>query len=476
MLFNSLHFCIFFPIVTVLYYSVPERWSMLVLLLASCYFYASWNSYLICLLVGSSLVDYVAAIRISETDSLFKKRLLLSCSVSANLGLLFTFKYFNFFMQSAQYVAQATGSSWIAPAYNIILPVGISFYTFQIMSYTIDVYKGELDAERDFVRFLLFVTFFPQLVAGPIERAGALLSQFGIRKPFCYEDAVVGLRTFLGGMLLKVVVADNVAPYVDAVYNNVHDYTGWPLLFATYLFAFQIFSDFAGYSYMAIGIARTLGFTLMENFRQPYLAHSVPDFWRRWHISLSTWFRDYLYIPLGGSRVGFNRMACNLFATFLVSGLWHGASWTFVVWGALNGAYSVGALFIPASVVNVIPKLLRQGMTFGLICFSWIFFRANSVHDAWYVVTHLFGNITQVSNIFLLRRAVVVGRTMSAEWLFGITLIVWISMVVQAYAGHIRYALGALPQYGRWSLYYAAVGALFLLGEFGGSQFIYFQF
>lgn len=475
MLFNSLHFLVFFPTVTLLYFLVPEAVSWLVLLAASYYFYTSWNGWVIILLFISTVIDYTAGICIADTHELYKKKWYLALSLCSNLALLALFKYANFFLQSAQNVSDVFGIHTQIPYLNVLLPVGISFYTFQTMSYTIDVYREQLTPERNFGKFALFVTFFPQLVAGPIERAGNLLAQFAHRAPFTYENAVIGLRTFLGGMLLKVVVADNLAAYVDAVYNNVHEFYGWPLLFATYLFAFQIFCDFAGYSYMAIGCARVLGFELMENFRQPYLATSIADFWRRWHISLSTWFRDYLYIPLGGNRVSHARWLTNVMLTFLISGLWHGASWTFVIWGGLNGLYQLVGFYVPESLSNVLPRFFKIGCTFVAVCFAWIFFRANSCADAWYIVTHMFAGLQSKHTLYLLRRAVLIGRTPDLPLLFGLTFFVWSVFIIQSF-GSIRVSINYLYRPVRLSLYYAALLALLFFGEFGGQQFIYFQF
>lgn len=475
MLFNSLQFLVFFPTVTALYFLVPEALSWIVLLAASYYFYTSWNGWVILLLLISTVIDYTAGICIADSQNTYKKKLYLAISLCSNLGLLALFKYANFFLQSVQTITDTFGLQTHVGYLNVLLPVGISFYTFQTMSYTIDVYREQLTPERNFGKFALFVTFFPQLVAGPIERAGSLLAQFVRRAPFTYENAVVGLRTFLGGMLLKVVVADNLAPYVDAVYNNVYEFYGWPLLFATYLFAFQIFCDFAGYSYMAIGCARVLGFELMENFKQPYLATSIADFWRRWHISLSTWFRDYLYIPLGGNRVSHTRWLGNVMITFLVSGLWHGASWTFVIWGGLNGLYQLIGLYLPQTISTNIPRVFKIGCTFAAVCFAWIFFRANSCADAWYIVTHMFAGLQSKHSMYLLRRAVLIGRTSDLPMLFGLTLTVWSVFIIQSF-GSIRLSIDSLYRPVRLSLYYVGLLALLFFGEFGGQQFIYFQF
>lgn len=476
MLFNSLHFCLFFPLVTLGYYLVPFEYSWLILLSASCYFYMSWQPVYILLIGLATIVNYLIALAIENALSVRAKRGYVILSVIITFGLLFVFKYIDFFYHVLHKLLQLMSIQHSYVPFNITLPVGISFFTFQTMSYTLDVFYGKQKAEHHFGKFALFVTYFPQLVAGPIERAGNLLAQFNKREPFSYDNAVIGLRTLLGGMVLKIVVADNVAKYVDAVYNNVQDYVGWPLLFATYLFAFQIFCDFAGYSYMAIGVARVMGINLMENFKQPYVAASIRDFWKRWHISLSTWFSDYVYIPLGGNRVSFVRLQLNIMVTFLVSGLWHGSNWTFIVWGLLHGLYMLVALHIPYRAVRAVPFALRVVITFSLTCFAWIFFRANSLADAWYVVQHMFVNLTQWSSVLELRRAVVMGRSFDIVPLFLLTLGVWFVQVVQHYTGHIRYNIAHLSKYIRIIMYYLSIAAIFLLGEFGGHQFIYFQF
>lgn len=476
MLFNSLHFCLFLPIVTTFYYIVPHSYAWFVLLIASCYFYMSWQPFYILLIGFATVLNYFLSIAIEDADNPAMKKAYLYCAVVCTLGILFIFKYLDFFYQALHHGAYAFGFDFEYTPFGLTLPVGISFFTFQTMSYTLDVFWGKQKAERHFGKFALFVTYFPQLVAGPIERASNLLIQFDQRKPFSYENASFGLRTFLGGMILKIVVADNLARYVDAVYNNVYDYIGWPLLFATYLFAFQIFCDFAGYSYMAIGIARIMGINLMENFRQPYLAASIRDFWRRWHISLSTWFSDYVYLPLGGNRVPLLRYNINIIITFLISGLWHGSNWTFIIWGALHAFYMLSAFYIPDSLVKKLPYFFKVFITFSLTCFAWIFFRANSLADASYILNHMFVGMFDWSTLLQLRRPVVIGRSFDIISLVMLTLGVWIVHIIQQYIGHIRYNLSRVSQFLRIILYYVSIAGIFLLGEFGGHQFIYFQF
>jgi D-alanyl-lipoteichoic acid acyltransferase DltB (MBOAT superfamily) len=331
MQFNSAEYLIFLPVILGVYFSIPHRWRQLLLLGAIYYFYMAWKVEYVVLLLASILIDYSLALWIEKARSKRHQRLLLIASLSTNLGLLFAFKYFNFFNVATHDLLGFFNIFYTIPTLQLLLPVGISFYTFQTMSYTIDVYRGELKAERSLVRFALYVSFFPQLVAGPIERAERLLPQFMIRYDFDEQRVASGLRRIAWGFFKKVVIADKAAVIVDAIYQDPTTHSGLTLLFATYLFAFQIYCDFSGYSDIAIGTARLFGFDLMENFRQPYLSKSITEFWRRWHISLSTWFRDYLYIPLGGNRVGKGRLYINLLLVFVVSGLWHGASWTYVI-------------------------------------------------------------------------------------------------------------------------------------------------
>ncbi|MBU0755092.1 MAG: MBOAT family protein, partial [Planctomycetes bacterium] len=400
MLFNSVHFLIFFPLAVAAYYLLPFRHRCKFLLAASYYFYMCWKPAYILLIIVSTLVDYVAAHAMDRHNERNGRRKWLIVSLIANLGLLFSFKYYNFFAATWNDLFPSLGTGAHLPALDVLLPVGISFYTFQTLSYTIEVYRGTQKPEKRLMIFALYVAFFPQLVAGPIERPGNLLSQFDRKNVFQYDRVLSGLRQMLWGFFKKMVIADNLAVIVNQVYGAPADYAGPALTLATVFFAFQIFCDFSGYSDIAIGASRVLGYDLMTNFRRPYFAKSIQDFWARWHISLSTWFRDYLYISLGGNRVSKGRWYFNLAVVFLVSGLWHGANWTFVVWGALHGTYLITAILTQkmrartAALVRIertpfLHKLFNTGWCFVLVCFSWIFFRADSMGDAWRVVTHL---------------------------------------------------------------------------------------
>tara|TARA_R110002012_G_scaffold283304_2_gene473595 strand:+ start:44125 stop:45537 length:1413 start_codon:yes stop_codon:yes gene_type:complete len=387
MLFNSIDFAIFLPIVFILYWLVSAKkinYRNGILLIASYIFYAWWDWRFLGLIIFSSIVDFMIGKKIEATSHKKNKKQFLLLSVFVNLGALFFFKYFNFFIESFTSVFTLFGTSFSGERLNIILPVGISFYTFQTLSYTIDIYRGKIKATHNYLSFFTFVSFFPQLVAGPIERASNLLPQFSKSKFFKSEMISKGFKYMIYGFFLKLVVADRAAIYVNAVYNNVENHDGFSFIAATILFAFQIYGDFAGYSLIAIGTAKLFGFDLMTNFRRPYFSSSIGEFWSRWHISLSTWFRDYVYIPLGGNRVSKSRWFINIFITFLLSGIWHGANWTFVVWGALNGAYLVLETFFLKKKNN--NNILNILLTFFLINVSWIFFRSNSIEHALQII------------------------------------------------------------------------------------------
>lgn len=405
MLFNSLGFLIFFPLVVCLYFIVPQRFRYLWLLAASYYFYMCWNIKYACLLLFSTVVTYVCGISLerlkqrgkTDADINLKKKLCVAASLIMNLSILFFFKYFDFALDNLEYLFRLVHIQLYRPAFDIVLPVGISFYTFQALGYTIDVYRGEIYAEKNFFRYALFVSFFPQLVAGPIERSKNLLKQLAVPSEPSFENFREGILLMMWGYFLKIVLADRIAIFVDTVYGDISTYGGWYLIVATLLFSVQIYCDFSGYSTIAMGAAKILNIQLMENFNAPYLSRSVSEFWRRWHISLSSWFRDYLYIPLGGSRKGTLRTYLNILIVFFVSGLWHGAKWSFVIWGGLNGLYQIiGSLLRPArdKAVRLLclnretfgHRLLQTLTTFTLIDFSWIFFRANRLKDAFSIM------------------------------------------------------------------------------------------
>lgn len=393
MLFNSIDFAIFLPVVFILYWFVTNRnlkLQNLLIVAASYLFYGWWDWRFLSLILFSTIVDYSVGLGLLKQENLSKRKLLLWVSIITNLGFLGFFKYYNFFLDSFLNAFSFFGVEMKASSLNIILPVGISFYTFQTLSYTIDVYKRKLEPTKDFAVFSAFVSFFPQLVAGPIERATHLLPQFYVKRVFDYKAISSGLKMMLWGLFMKVVVADRLSLYVDTVYSNIDMHSGLSLFVATMFFAIQIYCDFAGYSLIAIGVAQLFGFNLMENFRRPYLSSSFKEFWSRWHISLSSWFRDYLYIPLGGNQKGNVRTNLNLLITFVVSGFWHGANWTFIIWGFLHGIY----LIIEKSLKRFnVPKLISILFIFALTNLAWVFFRANSVSDSFRILKKIFTDI-----------------------------------------------------------------------------------
>ncbi len=385
MLFNSLEFLVFFPAVVVLYWLLPHRWRNPFLLVASYYFYMNWKPVYALLIMLSTVTTWGCGIMMyRQTD---RRRLWLTACLALNLGILFLYKYLGFAADSIHYLMESFGIAIAVPEFTLLLPVGISFYTFQAVGYTIDVYRGDLRPERNLLTYALFVAFFPQLVAGPIERAKNLLPQFYTRHSLDGKNLAEGMKLMIWGFFMKLCIAESVAPYVNAVYNNIGMHNGSSIWLATFFFTFQIFCDFGGYSLIAIGTARCLGFRLMQNFRQPYLARDVRDFWHRWHISLSSWLTDYVYKPLGGSRCSTARHQFNLLATFLVSGLWHGANWTFVLWGGYHGLLqvllSLKRKFLPWKFpMRRVGTVLAMTITFVLSMVGWVLFRANNLADA----------------------------------------------------------------------------------------------
>ncbi len=484
MLFNSFTFLIFFPVVVAIYFALPHRWRWAWLLAASCYFYMAFIPIYILILFFTIAIDYAAGILIENAEGK-RRKLYLAASIVANVGVLAVFKYFNFLNANARAIAEVFHWPYDLQPLAIILPIGLSFHTFQAMSYTIEVYRRRQPAERHFGIYALYVMFFPQLVAGPIERPQNLLHQFYEKHRFEYERVAGGLRKMAYGLFLKVVIADRLARYVNVVYNDPTSFEGLTLVVATVFFAFQIYCDFAGYSAMAIGTAEVMGFRLMKNFDRPYLSRSISEFWSRWHISLSSWFRDYLYIPLGGNRVGRPRLYWNLFVTFLLSGLWHGANWTFVIWGALNGFYLIFSLVTKdarASFVRAIGLASRPSLhafvsvaiTFTLACIAWVFFRANTLSDALHVLTGSIARPTMHQIVPDIIRGEGISKfevLYSMMLITGLMTLEWISTRVDVVK---RFRLQ--PVWVRWPAYYAICMAIWLLGITSEKAFIYFQF
>lgn len=395
MLFNTLEFFLFFFCFCYIYWAFRSNLTIqnILLLLGSYTFYGLWDFRFLSLILISSLTDYFVGYQLGKSEDAFNRRILLFVSVFINLGILFTFKYYGFFIQSLSDLLAFLNLQLNISTLNVILPVGISFYTFQTMSYTLDVYHKRLPAHKNLLSFCVFVSFFPQLVAGPIERAGTLLPQFTKKRSIEEIDVVQGLRQILWGLVKKVVIADNCAVFVDIIFNNYSNSYGAILWLGMLLFSIQIYCDFSGYSDIAIGLARILGIKLSCNFKTPYFAYSIQTFWQRWHITLSTWFRDYVYFPLGGNRVGVFKKYRNIFITFIVSGLWHGANWTFVVWGILHGCfYSLEKAIghIQVSNFTKVKYICHMLFTFTLVSFAWVIFRSESIEGALGYLAHLF--------------------------------------------------------------------------------------
>ena len=498
MLFNSLHFLVFFPVVLIIYYIIPDRIKYLWLLVSSYYFYMCWNARYALLILASTLITYISGLMLekvkrTEYEDRKKEKLkkwVVAGSFTINLGILFYYKYINFTVALVTSAFEKINIHLNAPAFDIILPVGISFYTFQALSYTMDVYRDEIYAEKNFFRYALFVSFFPQLVAGPIERSKNLLKQLAVPKKFDFEKARDGVLLMIWGYFLKLVLADRIAIFVDTVYEDYRIFDGWYIVIATMLFAVQIYCDFAGYSTIAKGAAEILGIDLVENFDAPYLSTSVADFWRRWHISLTSWFKDYLYIPLGGSRKGKFRKYINKMIVFLVSGLWHGANLSFVIWGGLNGLYQViGEILKPVRDLGVrilhikrdsIGHVVARGIvTFILIDISWIFFRANGFHEALNIIKAMISH----NNIWILMDGSLYGCGLSSKsfWLMMMSIFVlFIADVFKRKGIRIREVIAEQDYWCRCFVMISAICFILVCGIWGSGYdaggFIYFQF
>lgn len=477
MLFNSFQFLVFLPIVVAVYFALPHRWRWALLLAASYYFYMCWKAEYVLLIVFSTVVDYFSALGMARHEEKAKRRPFLLLSLFVNIGILFAFKYFNFFNENIRVLLTQFNVFYDAPTFQLLLPVGISFYTFQTLSYSIDVYRGARKPECHFGIFAVYVAYFPQLVAGPIERSTTLLPQFREKHEFDAARAASGLRRMMWGMFQKVVVADRLAVYVDAVYNNQSYHGGLTLIVATVFFVFQVYCDFAGYSNIAIGAARIMGFDLMENFRRPFFARSVAEFWQRWHISLLTWFRDYVYIPMGGNRVARWRWYFNTVFVFVICGLWHGAAWTYVITLSLHGVFIVFSsltekprqALVRLTRFDKVPALHRTGQvltTVGLFAFSLVFFRALSVSDA----------VAILSKLFAFEYGFYVGQPSTFIYcVFGIVALVTVDTLQEFFPGVLA-RFRRQPLAVRYASYATVTILVVLIGVFDGGQFIYFQF
>lgn len=497
MLFNSFSFLIFFPIVMIVYFTIPNKFRKIWLLAASYYFYMCWNAIYALLILAVTVASYLGGRWISYADkkrnekTFFSRKTEFIFIIVLLLGILFIFKYFNFAMRNIFILLTPFGISLGEGAsFSLVLPVGISFYTFQALGYLIDVYRHDTPVEENFIQYALFVSFFPQLVAGPIERSNHLLRQLDVPAEFDYAKVRKGLLLMLWGFFEKILIADAAAIVVNQVYDNYMQYSAGMLVFATILFGIQIYCDFGGYSHIAIGAAQVLGIQLMDNFKQPYFATSVQDFWRRWHISLSTWFRDYVYIPLGGSHCSKAKTYRNLFLTFLVSGLWHGASWSFVLWGTLHGLYQiVGNItkkgrtairsFFHLKETNWLYRLLQTFLTFVLCDFAWIFFRAQSIKSSVAIIRRMC-DLQVLSQLFRGTVFELGGGRQQILQLFGCIMILFVVDFLHEHKVSLRTRFLTQKAPIRWGSY-ALILLLFLISfvqGYGGqaAEFIYFQF
>jgi D-alanyl-lipoteichoic acid acyltransferase DltB (MBOAT superfamily) len=487
-LFNSPEFAVFFPLVVAGFYALPHRFRWAWLLIASLAFYMAWRPPYVLVLIALILIDYVAARAMAGCADARARRRYLLLSLAANLGLLFAFKYYGFFMTSLGTLLAAVEVDWRPTPLDLVLPVGLSFHTFQAMSYTRDVYRGRIPAERSLGLFALFVSYFPQLVAGPIERASSLIPQLKKEVAFDFDRVADGLRLMAWGLFKKVVVADRLAAAVDAVYAAPGRHDGPALVVATVLFAVQIYGDFSGYSDMALGAARVLGVRLMDNFRTPYVARSVRDFWQRWHISLTSWFRDYVYVSLGGNRVARPRWAWNVLVVFLLSGLWHGANWTFVLWGAFHGVWMVAsrvsegvrARLVQAIGLRRVPRLhaaIQVFLTFSLVCLGWVLFRAASLSDARLVFAGMGSGWESLLEPGVAFRLAASLGLAPAELMLAFTFAALL-FLIEARAGDTPplSLIAAQPSHVRWPAYYLLVSLILAFGVFDSSPFLYFQF
>lgn len=493
MLFNSIAFLFFLPITFVLYWFIVNKTLKLqnfFVLIASYVFYGSWDWRFLSLIIISSVTDYILGLKIHNSESDLKRKSYLIISLVINLGILGFFKYYNFFVNSFIDLFDLFGITLNSSTLSILLPVGISFYTFQTLSYTIDIYRKKLDPTTNIIAFFAFIAFFPQLVAGPIERAKDLLPQFLQERKFNYDQAISGIRMSIWGLFKKVVIADNLAKYVDIIYNSPEDFYGLSVIIGTVFFTFQLYCDFSGYSDIAIGISKLFGFKLMTNFKTPFFSSTTKEFWTRWHISLSTWFKDYLYIPLGGNKVGKWRWSFNLFFTFLISGFWHGANWTFIIWGALNGFYLVFAMHT-TNIRNrgnqligltKTPKLLKfyqVFLTFSLYAFSLMIFRAQSLSDATTLIVNIPKNIFLQFSSFtnFLNPFKVLFETPLEFFLILLSFILFISIDFIIRNKGIDGVLLKISKLGRYLIYYFIIVWILIFGAFDMPQeFIYFQF
>jgi len=471
MIFNSIEFVLFLPIVIILYYLTPHKYRWILLLSASYYFYMSWKVEYIFLIIFSTLVDYFSGLMMERYSSKKKRLPFLILSLVTNLGLLFYFKYYNFGVENLNLLFDQIGISKDFALMDFLLPVGISFYTFQTLSYSIDVYFGRLKAERHLGYFALYVSFFPQLVAGPIERFSSLTPQFKQNHPFSYDNLANGLRLILYGLFIKMVIADNLAIIVEKIYSSPENFSSLDILTGISFYSFQIYSDFYGYSIIAIGSALIMGIKLMDNFKTPYLAKNIAEFWQRWHISLSTWFRDYLYFPLGGNKVKTSRWVINIFLVFIISGFWHGANWTFIIWGGIFGVvYLIEHLLNKWFKIKTqhtsysIQHFLLAVKTFIIVTIAWVFFRSQNITEAIQILSSIFKNSNVNTSELIIPTFV---------WVYFLLFILSDFLL---YNNRFDKWISSMPFIGRWSIYGILLFSIISFASVEEFPFIYFQF
>lgn len=473
MLFNSIHFLFFLPLVVLFFYIIPSKYRKYLLLIASYYFYIQWNAPYIFLIILSTVIDFILGIEL--TKERFNKKILLTISFISNLGLLVTFKYFDFFIEQINTVFGGN-----IHYLDLVLPIGISFYTFQTMSYTIDVYNKKLKPETDFIVFAVYVSFFPQLVAGPIERAAHLLKELKRKIKFSYSNLSHGIKLIIWGFFKKVVIADNVSVHVDKVFDNYQGHDEASIVLAVIFFSIQIYCDFSGYTDIAIGSAKLFGIKLNKNFNFPYFSRSISEFWRRWHISLSTWFRDYLYIPLGGNRVSFSKIIMNILIVFIVSGFWHGANWTYIVWGTIHGVFVILEMVLGKLNLNNIKSLMpvlllvcfKRFYTVSIVLIAWVFFRANNVGEAFGILNKItddigFTSIPQLYELIFSNEVLLVNTSLIIILLAIEGGMLFKKLHIKINTSHMLY---------RHASYGLLISLILLFGAFDRSEFIYFQF
>lgn len=485
--FYSVEFFGFFSLVAILFFASPFRFRWMILLAASYFFYGSFGAKYIVIIVFCTLTTFFMALGIQHYSDKAKKKFLLVTSICLNVFLLFLFKYFDFFDHSFGTLLSSWGVSYTGHALNLIIPVGLSFYVFQLVSYSVDVYRGETPAEKHIGVFALYVSFFPKLLAGPIERAKQLLPQFYKNTNFDWFRTTNGLKLIAWGLFKKLVIADRLAAFVNVVYADPSGYQGVSLVVAAVFYSFQIYCDFSGYTDIAIGIAQIFGIRLTDNFDRPYSAISVADFWRRWHISLSSWLRDYLYIPLGGNRVKIQRLYVNYLVVFFICGLWHGANWTFIVWGILHGAYlCIGrfsldarnrlAITLGLNKAPVLQRTLRIVVTFALITFAWIFFRASTLTDACYIITHLHVGWDRMLDSGAWSSMILLGKS-TTDFIIAIAALIFLGLVHKLEKhSSMRTMFENKPVWLRFSMYYIIIVGILLFSMPNAGNFIYFQF